>query len=170
MTKSLDFLWKKRKIEKKDKKVKYQFTLGFFEYIYYFITLFLRCKKTNKQRLIDKANQLFTEELDVIKILTKIHEIEKLKRILLNQDQLVLFNSLAKPLVLIEDNDCSFDEKQLSFIKNSTLISEFKANPRGKTIFRNSYDKVKCSITKSKKNKRLMNLVEDNINNINKLT
>ena len=167
LSKFLAFLFKDNHANEKTRTN--QLSLGFFEYLYYYIKLLFRCKQTKKQRLIGKANELFTEELDVIKILTKIHEIEKLKLLLLNQDQLVLFDSISKPMALIDETaETPFNEDQLSSIKMTNLIKDYKVSNKRKTIFSNSYEKIKLELTNNTMNKRLMELVDKNINNFNK--
>ena len=62
-------------------------------------------KKTEKERLITKAEKIYQKELDVINILKKLHEIENLKLLLLDENQLVLFNYLTKPYISLTKNN-----------------------------------------------------------------
>ena len=39
--------------------------------------------------------------MDIVNIITKLRDLEKLKILLLNEDQLLLFNYLSKPLISI---------------------------------------------------------------------
>ncbi len=50
-------------------------------------------------KLLKKADKFLTKELDVCVILEKLAEIEKLKKLLLNQEQITLFNFTPKRLI-----------------------------------------------------------------------
>jgi len=65
------------------------------------------CKKTFNERLYLKAENIFSKELDIVTILRKLQELEKLKMVLLNDKQLILFNVLAKPLVYLDKEKIS---------------------------------------------------------------
>lgn len=43
------------------------------------------------------------EDLDIEKLITKLHDLEKLKILLLDEEQLVVFNYLSKPVIKIDD-------------------------------------------------------------------
>lgn len=64
-----------------------------------------RKKLTDDQKIILKAEEASENEIDIIKILQKLHDIDKLKFILLSPSQLSLFNFLAKPILDIEEDD-----------------------------------------------------------------
>ena len=52
-----------------------------------------------EEELFIRSNDIYEREMDFIEILKKLQEIEKLKKILLNSNQQILFNFLKKPLV-----------------------------------------------------------------------
>ena len=142
--------------------------LGFLEFVRYLLALVLRCQKTEKQRLIQKANKIFMKEFDIINILKKIHEIEKLKLIILNEDQLVLFNSLAKPLIYLEDAPETIKSYEgNSALKMTHYIKNYKDNSR-KTKFDLSYENIVKFSNLNEMNKRLLDLVDKNIENFKK--
>ncbi|CAD8139929.1 unnamed protein product [Paramecium octaurelia] len=62
------------------------------------IIMSLGCKKKEKMQ-IQYATDKFMSKLDVAYIISKIYEIDKLKLVLLNEDQLQLFNYLPKPVI-----------------------------------------------------------------------
>ena len=66
-------------------------------------------RRSKRHQLIRKAEQTFIEDLDVVNMITKLHDLDKLKVLLLNN-----FDYLSKPAITAEENDTSF-EKQLSF-------------------------------------------------------
>ena len=50
------------------------------------------------------------KEFDILHIIRKLQEINKLKHLLLNDDQMVLFNFLSKPMIVLDENDSQKDE------------------------------------------------------------
>ena len=81
------------KTEENEKK---SLKINLFEYIKSKLPCF---SKNSKIALFDKAEKLIQEELNIVHILEKVKELEKLKIILLNNEQLALFNLIAKPLI-----------------------------------------------------------------------
>ena len=143
--------------------------VGFWEFIRYLFAMTLRCKKSMKQKLIEKSDAIFMKEFDVINILKKLHEIEKLKLILLNEDQLILFNSLSKPMIYMEDEPEMVKKYEgNSALKMSNYIKNYKDIKR-KTKFDNSYENVLLSCNFNQLNKRLLDLVDQNIENFKKI-
>lgn len=88
--------------EKMDKKM--PFYLSVCEYLKYLIKKIICCKKTEKEKLIRKAENLYKKNLDITNILTKVNEIENLKILFLDPDQTILFNYISKPLITLENN------------------------------------------------------------------
>ena len=86
---------------KKSKKVKFSSK----NFIIAKIQKKFRRKLTDDQKIILKAEEVSENEIDLIKILQKLHDIDKLKFILLSSSQLSLFNLLAKPTLDIEEDD-----------------------------------------------------------------
>ncbi|CAD8093885.1 unnamed protein product [Paramecium primaurelia] len=85
---------------------------------------------------LDKIN----EQLDVFNIITKLNEIEKMKEILLNNSQLLLFNFTSKPIISLEE------EKEMPF--NRTILEEKVRNTMNETI---CDEKKKQKLVKRKK-------------------
>ena len=80
------------------------------------ILVFIVCKKKSKKsKLIQQAEKKFKVEMDIVNILTKVHEIKKIKMLILDSDQLVLFNYSAKPLIYPDDNEI---EDNLKLVEN----------------------------------------------------
>ncbi|CAK69026.1 unnamed protein product (macronuclear) [Paramecium tetraurelia] len=67
-------------------------------------------KRRQKQQ-IDYAIEKILCKLDVVNILTKIQEIDKLKYVILNKDQLELFNYIPKPLIPMDMFSQDFEKK-----------------------------------------------------------
>lgn len=87
---------------KKNDKSEFEFSL--FEYFVYNIKKIFRQELTFKESLFKKAEKTFKKEVDLITILQRIHEIDKMKLILLNQRQITLFELLSKPMIFVDKN------------------------------------------------------------------
>ncbi|KAL4427059.1 hypothetical protein ABPG74_021166 [Tetrahymena malaccensis] len=72
--------------------------LYYYEYLLYFI---FPCFKTisRKKKQIEYSQKLLDKHLDVMYLITKLQEIDKLKMLLLSEDQIKLFNYLPKPTI-----------------------------------------------------------------------
>ena len=105
-------------------------------------------------------------ELDILQILKKLQEIEKLKRILLSDEQLYLFNLLSKPMILLDNQekrgnqyvDAGADDKLYKF-----SLKEKKSLQ--KETLSQLYDKMQKKPEKSEIDKRIMKLLDEDVMN-----
>lgn len=83
-------------------------------------------KLSKNEKLVENAMNLYKSEIDIVKIVQKLHEIDKLKMILLNQEQQKLFHLIVKPTINSDsNNDGNLDEiKKSSNFKNLQKLSE----------------------------------------------
>ena len=58
-----------------------------------------------EERLFSKCEKIYEKDLDFVEMLKKLQDIDKLKKILLNTNQQLLFNFLMKPLVFLDISD-----------------------------------------------------------------
>ncbi|CAD8151383.1 unnamed protein product [Paramecium octaurelia] len=79
------------------------------------------CKK-DKQRQLKYAMNKIINKLDICQLITKFNELDKLKHILLNKDQLALFNYIPKPMIPYDMFDENFENK----IKELEQKQEYK--------------------------------------------
>ena len=128
--------------------------IGFFEYILFWFRWISRCRKNSKDILMHKAEKLYEKEMDIMNMLAKLHEIEKIKLILFNDDQLVLFDSLAKPLAFLDQREMNNSSYQMASITNN-----YKLAKKNEKSFRVSYHRIKNSVKENEINKRLLGLV-----------
>ena len=137
----------------------------FCDYILYRIKQSCNCKKryNRKYNLIRKADKLMTEEMDVITILQKIHEIEKMKLVMFNNDQLMLFNSITKPLVFIDVQDkmVSGSEPESSAVRMSKMIRGYKSRKITQKEIDKSLKALEKQDENNQVNQRLMKLVNE---------
>ncbi|KAL4475993.1 hypothetical protein ABPG72_007879 [Tetrahymena utriculariae] len=131
------------------KRQKLNFSVKYFVYK-------LSCGKfysTKENMLIDKANLFLQKDIDIIVILNKIKELEKLKCLLLDQSQLALFNYFPKPLLQIDKNQ--------NIVKKDQIIREVKQlekkmkaldiKPQYLSIVKKAKDKFKNLLSKKQK-------------------
>lgn len=77
--------------------------VSFWEYFKFKLKKVCRCcRKGFKEDLFNKAEGVYEKEIDIVNILQRLQEIEKLKLVLLDEKQVALFNLLAKPMLYIE--------------------------------------------------------------------
>jgi len=90
----------------------------------------LCCRKKPKNQLAKTARNLVLEDLDIIKVINKVKEVDKLKLLLLNRYQREAFNFIEKPLISMEGDKTVY--------RNSVLTAENKEKgeglSRGKTL------------------------------------
>lgn len=76
-----------------------QFHIGVIQYIKLKIKKFFRFNINDREKLYLKAEKIFDQEIDVIHLLKRNQEIEKIKYLLLNRKQILLFKFLEKPMI-----------------------------------------------------------------------
>ncbi|KAL4466679.1 hypothetical protein ABPG72_016796 [Tetrahymena utriculariae] len=69
-----------------------------FDYLLYYIFPCFK-KISRKKKQIEYSQKLLDKHLDVMYLITKLQEIDKLKMLLLSEDQIKLFNYLPKPTI-----------------------------------------------------------------------
>lgn len=95
-----------------------KFLFGICDFSSYHLKKLWRCKKSKKQLLFEKSEEIFMKEVDIINILKKIHEKDKMKIILFEENQLILFNSLSKPLISLGGSVSKNKMKELDSPEN----------------------------------------------------
>ena len=142
------------------------FSLGFVGFLIILLKKKMFCffnKITIREKLFKIAEDQIADELDIIKILKKLQDIEKLKRILLNEDQLYLFNLLSKPMIILEnsskqenDQDKNAQDKRFKFTLKNNLNLEKKK-------LLNIYKCVKEKENDSQIDKKLIKLLDEDV-------
>ncbi|EAS03362.1 transmembrane protein, putative (macronuclear) [Tetrahymena thermophila SB210] len=74
------------------------------DYFKYYLSWFI-CKRKNKSQIIDYSLQKLYNHLDIYYIMNKLIEFEKLKRLLLTENQLKLFDYIPKPIFNIDNEN-----------------------------------------------------------------
>jgi hypothetical protein len=83
--------------EKDNKQEVINLDLEFADFLNYYTGILGNPERNQKKALIKKGMEILKSNLDVKTLIQKFYEIEKLKVLLLDEDQLRLFDSLPKP-------------------------------------------------------------------------
>lgn len=110
-----------------------QLNLTFFETFFYYICNYKNLK--SKKKLIERGSKAINKRLDISFILQKLVEVEKLKVLLLDSDQLKLFEYLPKPILTRNK-----DEKLFS--KQVFLNKLIKINNSGSNYFQEKWSQL----------------------------
>lgn len=138
-----------------------EISINFIEFLK--IRLHLPVKLTKKEQMFAVAWKEFPQKIDLIEIIQKIHEIDKLKVILLTPEQNKLFNLLAKPTVILnEDKQMQKNMYESNF--NMMMNLESTKQQLDLNELRNYVNKVTAEgKNASEIDKRLLNLLDENI-------
>lgn len=119
---------------------------------------------SSKEKLIDKACNIFAEELDLVSILKRLQEMEKLKIILLNEKQLCLFNLLAKPMIYLEsETDTKNNNSGLRLFNLLKLKDNKRENSENHKKTLQIYEEMINSDKLSEIDQRILDLIDKNL-------
>ncbi|EAS00224.3 transmembrane protein, putative (macronuclear) [Tetrahymena thermophila SB210] len=82
--------------------------------------------QSDENELIEKSAQLVSKDLDIYEILYKLQEIEKMKRILFDSQQLILFNFFPKPEI--------GGQAQEEFLNRDSLINQYQKKKKQSNV------------------------------------
>lgn len=111
-----------------DESQKNMIHINWLEFLIYLLKKLFHLKKTQKQMIIYKAEQAFSRDLDIVNLIRKIHDFDKLRLMLLNPEQITLFNNISKPL--IEYDTRNNPTTQLKMSKFSPLFPNFEEHSK----------------------------------------
>ena len=107
--------------------------MNFCEYGVLYLKQLAKINLSEKEQLFLKGVKIYDEELDIVHILRKIQEIEKMKMVLFNEEQRILFNMIDKPMIYLDEKKENSSEElgsghlKISRITNSaTTMDENK--------------------------------------------
>ncbi len=158
-----------KNLEKMKSKIKDEenkpISLKFLEYFKMRWKLFWKMKMKNKEKLFLLSEKRLRQESDIVHILEKIHQFEKLKRIMLNPKQLELFEFLAKPLIILNSQKKLIQKKSIymlseNFIMNSQGKPDVKKRKEQMQIY---YKELSNNGNLSKIDKSMLRLIEEDI-------
>lgn len=120
----------------------------------------------NEVKQMDSAVYKIMENLDIGYILKKIFEIEKLKLLLLDENQYYLFELLPKPLVR-KNGTIQFNSNQMQ-LKNpgSSEIIASKDYTTQTKILRNAFEKINSKEIKNEIDNRLLMFIDEDLKSL----
>ena len=147
------------RIEKNwNNKVKNRWNISIYEILKHEFGKYFGFKNKN----IEKADKTFNKELDITRILKILKSLELLKAVLMDKNQLIVFNSLSKPLLDLKNNE-EIENKQLK-IKDFINVSKNSQKQKNIILIKEAITEVKnrCG-DKSDINSRLFTLFEEKL-------
>ena len=160
---SIDFKNKlnfRRLLAHNAKRGKKNFPINFLSYL----SILFKCKRfklNQKEKLFLLGEQQIKKDLDIFKIINCMNDVEKLKMILLNDQQRYLFNLLQKPIITTKHISQELD-------KNALIVDGSK-NRVKRSIIETFYKDLIANTTKSDIDKRILLLVDKNLVNVNEI-
>lgn len=97
----------------------------------------------HRERIYDEAFEVYKREMNIVEILNKVHEIDKLKLILMSHKQRKVFNWLAKPVISLKGKKHSMRSELSS--KNLKVAMELGRSQKPMKIekLKKFYQKIK---------------------------
>jgi len=135
----------------------------------FFSSFIMKTKRTQEKfELLNKGMKNVRERMDILNIMKKFRELDKLKALLLEEDQLVLFNAIpkaeiksdeatAKSLALIPEDGIKTNAFSKILLKKPVFI---EINEKQEQI-RKSYNNIQMKVKKSKIDARLLEFYHD---------
>lgn len=119
------------------------------------ILMFLKRKKkrTQKEKLYLDYIHKSDAKLDLIHVLKKIEEIDRLKLILLNKEQIQVFDSMSKKYVFVRD-------ASMKLQTNKFLLDSMNFDIENKMSAKHFIQNIKQDSNSNEIDKRLINLIE----------
>ena len=108
--------------------------------------------------------EIYGKEIDVIRILKKIHEIDKLKKLILSDQQLFLFNSVSRLLLDFNENE-KICNKNLTLSQMCVSYNEKITNK----YFEDVYKQLKNESKENEINRKLIEIVDSNLTKLSYL-
>ena len=147
------------KLEIRKDKCSENMNLSLWEYI---VSLFYR-SKSSKQKLevIFEGVKNIEARLDIVNISKKLREIDKIKTLLLDCDQVLLFNNMPKPQ--IRPKSIQKLQRKKSFVHYSVTASNFVEHDATEAQLVSTYMKLKHKAKKSKIDEKLLEIFDEKI-------
>ena len=151
----------------KESPINSKITFNILEYVKLNFKQVFKLQLDEKEQLFIKGEEIYDDELDIVHILKKIQEIEKIKMVLFNEDQRDLFNLIDKPMIYVDDFDfennknfenCSAQLKMSKMIQSSKTLD----GHRLKRIFEHFFT-MQRNNEMSPMDTRLMDLIDSNL-------
>jgi len=150
---------KAKELPEKLCKSTYKINITFWEYLH---SYFWKSKELKEKfRLLNEGVRRIEERLDIFKVFKKFREVDKMRLLLFESEQLVLFDSLPKPELAFKDDDdttaADMDKsKSIEHIRESRFTNEKRRND----LIALSYENMKRKNRKSMIDDRLLDIYD----------
>ena len=109
------------------------------------------------------ARNKIRDQLDIKNILEKLHEIDKIKYLLLNPQQLLLFQLISKPELLTEDEENHGNNHNAEFLIANIMKKYEEASDEKIEKLVLYYNEIKNNAGKDDMDSRLLNLLDEDV-------
>ncbi|EAS03774.2 transmembrane protein, putative (macronuclear) [Tetrahymena thermophila SB210] len=134
--------------------------IKFTEYLRYFICT-PKTLQIKKKQMDYGAKKLY-HHLDIVYILKKLTEIDKLKMLLLDEQQINLFEYLPRPKIYIEKNQ--IQENQENLQKFNFLYEDNRTEiERAKDAYESFLELTKQNYDQTQQDKKLLNMIDPHL-------
>ncbi|EWS76752.1 transmembrane protein, putative (macronuclear) [Tetrahymena thermophila SB210] len=147
-----------------------QLRIKSYDYFSYYLSFFT-CRRQQRSEVIDYGLQKLYNHLDIVYILNKLIEFEKLKKLLLNENQLRLFDYIPKPIIKVNKNTNQIIQTDQNDSSNAGIFYEDK-----RTLIQKAEDAqeaynniINQSQQNSELNQKLINLLHPKLIELFKL-
>ncbi|KAL4499752.1 hypothetical protein ABPG72_017292 [Tetrahymena utriculariae] len=112
--------------------------------------------KTPEIKLLNQAFDQISQDLDIFTVLNNFKELDKLKKLLLNEDQQPLFNFFPKPIIKMVDDTAILSLKQIEQEEQEQRknIEQLKKNNKKLKIQMKTFSVIAKAIIKLKKGRK----------------
>lgn len=141
-------------------KIRLGFCKAFF--LYLFPCLY---NKKKEILILKKGKKKFQKKLDIVYLIQELDNLQRLKHLILDTDQLNLFNLPYRPVLKLENTVNSY----LLRTKKSSIYTGFiddLNNAVNKDVAKHSYNKIKSRMIEGSMDNKIYDLLEDNVKNI----
>ena len=139
--------------------------------IWEFFASYIKKTEKTKEKLavLDRGMKNVKERMDILNIMKKFRELDKLKALLLEEDQLILFNAMPKAEIRSDETEITTNEllRSKSFSKRILKKSTFIEMNEKQELVKQSYDNIQMKGKKSKIDYKLLELYQDMLLNKN---
>ncbi|KAL4445005.1 hypothetical protein ABPG74_018733 [Tetrahymena malaccensis] len=134
--------------------------IKFTEYLRYFICT-PKTLQIKKKQMDYGAKKLY-HHLDIVYILKKLTEIDKLKMLLLDEQQIQLFEYLPRPKIYIQENQTL--ENQHNIQKFNFLYQDNRTEiERAKDAYQSFLELTKQNYNQTQQDKKLLNMIDPHL-------
>ncbi|KAL4432508.1 hypothetical protein ABPG74_013362 [Tetrahymena malaccensis] len=128
------------------------------DYIKYYLG-YIICRKKNKSQIVDYGLEKLYNHLDIYYIINKLIEFEKLKKLLLNENQIKLFEYIPKPIISINKANSQIIQNQLNQSDTGILYEDNRTIIQKAEDAQEAYNKIIKNPNRQPLDERLINLL-----------